>query len=534
LSHEFTEYIIAIDHGTSGLKVALVTTSGKIIDFEFSPTPTHYYPGGGAEQDPEDWWQALLTATKRLLAKVNVSKDLIIAISVSSTFSSTVAVDRDGNPLMNCLTWMDSRGAPYIKSLIGKFPSIAGYNVFKVLKWIYLTGGGPQLSGKDDIAHVILIQKQYPEIYDKTYKFLSSKDYLNMRLTGAFAASHDSIMLFWVTDTRDIHHIRYSDSLIRTLGIDKEKLPKLMRSVDILGTLKPELATELGLGNDIKIVMGSPDHQAALLGSGAVQDFEGHVYIGTSSWIECIVPFKKTDMFHSIASLPSAIHGKYQCINEQDIAGGCLSFLLNNIILHENEFYTGKAPADPYEKLNTMAGRVAAGSDNLIFTPWLNGERTPVDSTTLRGGFHNISLRTTADHIARAVLEGVAYNTKWSLTYVEKFVRQKLDPLNFIGGGARSDIWCQIFANVLNRQIRRVKDPIEANCRGAAFIASVGLGRISFSDISALIEYETIFDPDFKLCQKYNILYQSFLDIYHKNKKIYYRLNKLELGSHLD
>jgi len=520
------EYIIAIDHGTSGLKVALVTTLGKIIDFEFSPTPTHYYPGGGAEQDPEDWWQALLTATKRLLAKVNVPKNNIVAISVSSTFSSTVAVDRDGNPLMNCLTWMDSRGAPFIKSIIGKFPRIAGYNVFKGLKWIYLTGGGPQLSGKDDIAHVILIQNQYPEIYDKTFQFLSSKDFLNLRLTGEFAASHDSIMLFWITDTRDINNVHYSNNLIKTLGIDKEKLPKLFRSVDVLGTLKPDLARELGLGNNIKIVLGSPDHQAALLGSGAVQDFEGHVYIGTSSWIECIVPFKKTDMFHSIASLPSAIPGKYQCINEQDIAGGCLSFLLNNIILHKNEFYTGKAHDDPYEKLNHMASRVPPGSDNLIFTPWLNGERTPVDSTTLRGGFHNLSLRTTADHIARAVLEGVAYNTKWSLTYVEKFVRQKMEPLNFIGGGARSDLWCKIFANVLNRQIRRVKDPIEANCRGAAFIASVGLGRITFDDISSLIEYESFFEPDMQVCCIYERLYQAFLDIYHNNRGIYNRLNR--------
>jgi xylulokinase len=520
------EYIIAIDHGTSGIKVALVSTLGQIIDFEFCPTPTHYFPGGGAEQDPEDWWQAFLTAIKKLLAKINVPGSSIIAISVSSTFSSTVAVDRDGKPLMNCLTWMDSRGAPYIQSLIGNFPRIAGYNIFKVLKWICLTGGGPQLSGKDDIAHVLLIQNQYPEIYDQTYKFLSSKDFLNFRLTGEFAASHDSIMLFWVTDTRDIHNIHYCDRLIKPLGIDKEKLPKLQYSVDILGTLKHDLANELGLSNDIKVVLGSPDHQAALLGSGAVKDFEGHVYIGTSSWIECIVPFKKTDMFHSIASLPSAIPGKYQCINEQDIAGGCLPFLLNNIILHENEFFTGKSPSDPYEKLNTMASRVPAGSDKLIFTPWLNGERTPVDSTTLRGGFHNLSLRTNADHIARAVLEGVAYNTKWSLTYVEKFVRQKMDPLNFIGGGARSDIWCQIFANVLNRQVRRVKDPIEANCRGAAFIASVGLKRISFDDVSALIEYERIFDPEVQVCQTYETLYKTFIDIYRKNKNIYWRLNK--------
>lgn len=519
------EYILAIDHGTSGLKVALVTTLGRVIDFEFEPTPTRYLPGGGAEQDPEDWWRAFMMAAKRLLGKGKVSVESVIAVSVSSTFSSTVAVDRNGNHLMNCLTWMDSRGAPHIQKLMGGFPTVTGYNIFKVLKWIRITGGGPQLSGKDDIAHVIWIQKQFPDIYDRTYKFLGSKDYLNLRLTGAFAASHDSIMLFWVTDTRDIHNIAYSDALIRATGIDREKLPELRRSTDVMGTLKPEVAEALGLGKNVKVAAGSPDHQAALVGSGAVRDFEGHVYIGTSSWIECIVPFKKTDMFHSIASLPSAIPGKYQCINEQDIAGGCLSFLLNNIILHENEFFTGKNPADPYEKLNTMAGRVPPGSDNLIFTPWLNGERTPVDNTLLRAGFHNLSLRTTADHIARAVLEGVAYNTRWSLTYVEKFIRRPMDGLSFIGGGAKSDLWCQIFADVLNRRVRRVRDPIEANCRGAAFIAAVGLGRISFADIPDLIEHEKIFDPDPKQHHRYDHLYNAFLEIYRKNRGIYQHLN---------
>lgn len=525
MNHDANEYILAIDHGTSGLKAALVTTSGQVADFEFEPTPTHYLQGGGIEQAPEDWWNAFMTAAKRLIGKKSIPVNDIVAISVSSTFSSTVAVDREGKPLMNCLTWMDSRGAPYIKDLVGGFPSIEGYNLFKVLDWIRITGGGPQLSGKDDIAHAILIQKQFPELYDKTYKFLGSKDFLNLKLTGEFAASYDSIMLFWVTDIRDINQIHYCDKLIQATGIDKEKLPKLGHSVDILGPIKKELSDELGLNPDVKVVLGSPDHQAALIGSGAVRDYEGHVYIGTSSWIECIVPFKKTDMFHSIASLPSAIPGKYQCINEQDIAGGCLSFLLNNIILHDNEFFSGKHPTDPYEKLNAMAGRAPTGSDGLIFTPWLNGERTPVDNTTIRAGFHNLSMRTTADHIARSVLEGVAYNTRWSLGYVEKFTKHPMNTLNFIGGGAKSDLWCQIFSNVMNRQIRRVKDPIEANSRGAAFIASVGLGRIEFQDIPELIEYEQIFYPDPDQHKQYNFLYKAFLDIYYCNKGIYKWLN---------
>ncbi|MCP4677170.1 MAG: xylulose kinase, partial [Deltaproteobacteria bacterium] len=462
-----SKVILAIDHGTSGVKAALVTAHGDILDFEYEPVDLLFLDGGGVEQNPEAWWTALKKASRKVIEKCSLPQDSIAAVCVSSTFSSTVAVDKNGRHLMNCITWMDSRGAPYVKSLMKGIPRVAGYGLFKGLGWIRKTGGGPELSGKDDIAHVLLIKHEYPEVYNRTFKFLGSKDYLNLRLTGEIAASYDSMTLFWVTDNRDVSNIKYDDALIKAVGIDKQKLPRLTSSIDSLGTVKPSVAGELGLRQDTQVIVGSPDHQSAQIGSGAVRDYEGHLYIGTSSWIECLLPFKKTDVLHSIAALPSSIPGKYQCINEQDMAGGCLSFLLNNIILHENEFFWGKNVEDPYDKLNKMATKIPPGSGNLLFTPWLNGERTPVDSTTLRGGLHNISVTTTADHIARAILEGVAYNTKWSLGYVEKFVGKEMDPLRICGGGAQSDVWCQIFSDVLGRTIKRVENPRQANARGA-------------------------------------------------------------------
>jgi xylulokinase len=272
--------------------------------------------------------------------------------------------------------------------------------------------------------------------------------------------------------------------------------------------------------------MGSPDHQCALIGSGAVREYEGHLYIGTSSWVQCIVPFKKSDAFHAIASFPTAIPGKYQSVNEQDLAGGCLGFLADNILFHKNDLVAGEPPENPYEVMDEVAGRVEPGSHKLIFTPWLNGERTPVDSTTLRGGLYNISKTTNLDHIVRAFLEGVAYNTKWSLQYVEKFVMRPLNPLNIVGGGAKSDVWCQVFADVLDREIRQVKDPLQANARGAAFIASVGLAHITFDDIPDLIEYEKSFVPNPENRQIYDELFGYFLQIYKNNKGMFLRLNR--------
>ncbi|MFZ5572450.1 MAG: xylulokinase [Thermodesulfobacteriota bacterium] len=520
------EYVLAIDHGTSGVKSAVVSMHGKVMDFVSEKTPIRFLPGGGAEQDPDDWWGALIRTAGKLVANRMVAPENIRAMAVSSTFSTTVAVDAGGRHLMNALTWMDSRGAPHVRRIMQGFPRVAGYGLWNILRWLPKTGGGPTLSGKDDIAHVLLIKHEFPEIYARTRQFLPSKDYLNLKLTGQFAASHDSIQLFWVTDIRDIHHIRYDDGLIRRLGIEKDKLPPLKRPTDVLGVLLPEVAREIGLQPDVKVIMGSPDHQCACVGSGAVRDFDGHLYIGTSSWVQAVVPFKKTDVFRSIASFPSAVPGKYQSVNEQDMAGKCLDFLLENVIFHGRDIRSRtRGPADIYAGLDEIVSAVPAGSHKLLFTPWLNGERTPVDDGALRGGLYNLSKTTTRDHIIRAVMEGVAYNTRWSLRYVERFIGRRMACLNIIGGGAQSDAWCQIFADVLNREIRQVDNPIQANARGAAFIASAALGRISFEDIPGLISFRRIYRPNPANRLIYDTLFGEFVNLYRRNKRMFQRLN---------
>jgi len=520
------QYILAIDHGTSGIKASLISVVGRVAASAYEKTPIEFLPGGGAEQNPDDWWRALVTATRRLIGQGAVPLDDIVAIGVSSTFSSTVAVDEHGRHLMNSLTWMDSRGAPYVRKIMSGFPSVAGYSLINLWRWIPKTAGGPTLSGKDDIAHVLLTKNEFPEIYDKTYMFLPSKDYLNLRLTGEFAASFDSMMLFWITDTRDINNVHYDRQLIRYLNLDERKFPPLKPSTAILGTLTDEAADELGLPPEVRVVVGSPDHQSACIGSGAVRDFEGHLYIGTSSWVQCVVPFKKTDVLHSIASLPTAIPGRYYCANEQDIAGGCLSFLLDQVLLSRKMRPDSVSPEEPYRLLDEIAADAPAGSHKLIFTPWLNGERTPVDDNLLRAGLYNLSKTTTVHDLVRAFFEGVAFNTRWSLKYVERFIGRRMDPLNIVGGGAKSDLWCQIFADVLKRRIRRVQDPLQANARGAALIAAVGLGRINFDDIPGLIQYDRIFEPRPEHRAIYDELYAEFLAIFKNNRAMYRRLNR--------
>ncbi len=524
-------YILAIDHGTSGVKTSLISVYGKVVAFEFIPTDTLYLPGGGVEQNPEQWWFAILGTTSALMRKKIAAPEDVAAVSVSSTFSSTVPIDKDGRPLMNAITWMDTRGAPYVKKIMAGFPSFNGYGLAQALRWLRKTGGAPTLSGKDDIGHVLFIQNEFPEVYDKTHMFLPSKDFLNYRLTGELAATFDSMHLFWVSDIRDINNVKYDDGLISRFGIDKEKLPPMIASTDVLGTIPDTVAYKMGIPRGTKVIAGSPDHQTACIGSGAVRDYEGHLYIGTSSWIQCLVPFKKTDVLHSVASFPTAVPGKYQSVNEQDIAGGSLTFLLEALLGYQDRISGSNLPSDPYQYLNRVAAKVPAGSSGLIFTPWLNGERTPVDDETIRGCLFNLSTTTTQEQIIRSVLEGVAYNTRWSLTYVERFIKRPMTTLNIIGGGGESKLWCQIMADVLNREIRRVKDPMQANGRGAAFIAAVALGYISFDDIPDLIRYDGIFSPQDTNRQIYDLLYKQFLRLYAAHKKICNTINR-ELDQH--
>jgi xylulokinase len=215
-----------------------------------------------------------------------------------------------------------------------------------------------------------------------------------------------------------------------------------------------------------------------------------------------------------MASLPSGIPGRYLLVNEQESAGVCLQVLKDNILHVEG-----------YDELFAAAAEAPPGSNGLIFLPWLNGERTPVDDHLIRGGFANLSLGTNRGHMVRAVLEGVAYNAHWLRTYVERFIKRPLGPVNMIGGGARSDLWCQINADVLDRPIRRVEDPMFAGARGAAFQAAVALGLQSWDRVPDLVAIDRTFEPDPANRAVYDRGFGAFVDLYKGTRKIHARLN---------
>ncbi len=509
------QYVLAVDLGTGGPKVAVVSTAGRIVAHATEPVGLHLLEGGGAEQDPDEWWSAIAAASRRALADVDVPEGAFIGVGCTAQWSGTVAVGPDGEPLMPAIIWMDSRGNQAIRKVAGGAVNVLGYDPRKILRWVQVTGGAPGLSGKDPVSHILFIRDHFPDVYRRTATFLEPVDYLNLKLTGRTSASFDSIAAHWVTDNRVIDQVAYDDRLLEITGLDRAKLPDLVAPGTTVGTLTTAAAADLGVPAGLPVVAGSGDVHSAVFGSGAVADFEAHLYIGTSSWISGHVPFKKTAPTSNVASIPAALAGKYVMVDEHETAGACLTFLRDNLHF-----------AEDFEAMNAMVDTVPPGSGRVLFTPWLNGERSPVDDHTIRGGFHNLSLSTTTAQMVRAVYEGVAFNSRWLLEAVEKFADRRFDSLAFIGGGANSDQWAQIHADVLDREIRQVADPVLANVRGAALITLVGLGRVSVADIPAMVEVRRVFTPDRSTTDEYDTLFREFVNLYKQTKGIFKRLNR--------
>jgi xylulokinase len=291
-------------------------------------------------------------------------------------------VDKDGNALMNCILWMDMRGAPNLRRQFGGKVNLNGLSLDRIARWVRLTGGMPSTTGKDPASHMLLVRDRFPEIYAKTCKFLNVVDYLNLRLTGRFTATFDSILTSWVTDNRDPDNIQYSPELVRDSGIDADKFPEILPCTAVVGTLKPDVAGQLGLPADVKVVAGAIDNTAAAIGAGTIDDFATHLYIGTSSWMAAHVPFKKTDVATSLASVPCALPGHYLLTALQATAGGNLTYLRDNILYHKDELLQEENVPDIFKVLDIIAARVPAGSNGVLYTPWIWGERAPIDDNT--------------------------------------------------------------------------------------------------------------------------------------------------------
>jgi len=304
--------------------------------------------------------------------------------------------------------------------------------------------------------------------------------------------------------------------------VDGSKLPPLRPMGSIIGPVTDEVAAEIGLPLGTPVVAGVPDLHSSPAGSGALDDYSAHLGLSTHGWIGAQLPTKKTDIAHQVLSVPGTC-GRYVVVNSQEVGASALKWLRENIFGPDDKL--GDTEVE-FDQLTELAATAAPGSGGVLFTPWLAGERSPVFDPTARGGFHNLSLTTNRADLVRAVLEGVAFNGRWLNGYVEKFTKRRLDPIRVIGGGATSDLWCQIHADVLDRTLERPLHPLFTQLRGAALLAGIALGVVDKAEVKDLVPVEATFTPNPANRATYDHLYEQYAQLYKTQKGMFGALNR--------
>jgi len=529
-------WILAVDLGNGGPKVAVVSLQGEVRRTAARPVSVHIGLDGAATQDATEWWSGLVEAAREAIEGADADRDGLHAVAITGQWGSSVPVDIHGEPAGEVLLWADTRARELVKEVIGGPVNVSGIAPHKALPFVRITGGAPTPSGADPTGHSLLLRATMPETYARTAAILEPVDYLGLRFTGRIAATPASMILSWLTDNRPGAPLGYVDQLVTRTRRDRARLPELVPTGSVLGPLLPEVADALGVTPGAPVVCGIPDLHAAIVGSGAVAPYETHIAVSTTQWIGARVPFKRTDVLHSIATVPGLDPDFPLVANNQETGAAALQWLREQIIAPHDGLLgggsgigrEGAAPEDvspSFEEMLALAGRAPAGSEGLLFMPWLNGERSPVEDKVARGGWLNLSLRTDRAMLVRSVLEGVAMNGRWLFEAYEKFLKQPVPKVRILGGGAQSDLWCQIYADVLGRPVEQVADPRHAQLRGVALWARICLGELTLEEVPALVPVAGTYVPSAHTRLAYDDAYAEYRKLYGTLKGLYSRLN---------
>ncbi len=498
--------VIAHDVGTSSVKSVLIDDSGNILNHSTHSYPLYTPQPGWVEQEPEDYWNAIVANTKKLIGEKY--KENILGIVFTTQAMGIIPVDRKGNVLRRNISWVDGRAEDQAKWMMGMFGGKATFKSFI----------GIEITGKDVIPKLRWLKQNEHEVYKATHKILDVNGYLRFKATGKMAAEWSGACSYGFNlKKKDWDYL-----LFGAIGFDKTKLPKLIRSVDIAGTLTDEAAAELGLPGHIPVFGGCDDTQSAAIGSGSTEEGQAHAYIGTSAWIG-VTTAKSPKFKNGAVCLQSADPDKNLVIGITESAGNNLEWLINQFYKKEAE-EIGRE--NIYALLDEEAEKVPAGSDNLIITPWFLGERCPVSTTTTRGTVFNLSHEHTRGHFVKALSEGIGYNLRWILENYGKDFGFKINEFRLIGGGSQNGQWMQTIADITGRTVTTTNQPAMAGAIGAAMCAFVGSGIFpGFGSVNKIIKAAKSFSPNPDNGKIYDELFKNYKDIYISLKRTYIRAN---------
>ena len=526
------KYVIAYDIGTTGVKTCIfeIEDEIKLVSAAMEGYQLYIFPDGGAEQDPDEWWQALCSTTSKVFSQCDVTPEMIEGVSFCSQMQGLVLVDKEGTPVHRAFSYMDQRAKEQIKRIMAYGPQIAGANIFKLIPSLMITGA-VSCSVKDPVYKYHWLKDNDPEAFAKVYKWLDVKEYLISRMTGEFVMTKDSA---FGTLLYDIKNQCWSPKICKILQVNPNHLATIIDCDAKAGALTKKAADELGLKEGTPVFGGGGDASLIGVGAGCVKLGDTHVYQGTSGWVSTVVDKSIVDTSAMIAAIVGAQKGCYNYFAELETAGKCLEWVKDHIALDEVDIYLEKTHVAEsketiytslYDYLSKVISETPAGSGGVVFTPWLHGNRCPFEDPNARGIFFNISLETGKTQLIRSVIEGVCFHMRWFIETQDKKVKTS-DTIRFVGGGALSDVTCQILADVTGRTVETVDSPQNVGSVGAAVIMAVGLGMIGdISEAKKLIPVKKTFKPNAADKPVYDRNYAVYKELYANNKKAFKAIN---------
>ncbi len=497
-------YVLGIDLGTSGTKTVLFDETGKKMASSTVEYDLIQPQNGWAEQDPDLWWDAAVKTINDVLSQSGVNSADIKGLGISGQMHGLVMVDKDGKVLRNAILWCDGRTSEECKEiteLIGRE------------RLIEITAN-PALTGFT-AGKVLWVRKNEPHLYEKCYKILLPKDYVRYKLTGHYGQEASDAS---GTNLYDVKKRCWSTEILNKLNISQDLMPECKESVDVAGTVTDQAAEITGLSNATLVCYGAGDNASAAVGTSVVSEGNAFTTIGTSGVIFAHSDKPQIDKDGRVHTFCSAVPGGYTVMSCTLSAGMSLKWFRDNLCSFEGE---------NYKEIDKKVEAIKIGADRLIFLPYLMGERSPILDEKARGVFFGLSGIHTKYHLARAIMEGVSYSQRHCLDVIEEmgiYPKQ----MYACGGGAKSDIWRQMMADMYNTEVT-INESEEGPALGVAILALVATGI--YSDIptacKAIIRPKATQKPIADNTEKYKSFYSIYKQLYGNLKDSFASLSQM-------
>lgn len=483
---------IGVDLGTSAVKLLLMDETGKIHKVVSKEYPLYFPQPGWSEQNPQDWIRQSMEGIKELTAQCDKSQ--IKGISFGGQMHGLVVLDEKDQIIRPAILWNDGRTGKqtdYLNQEIGK-ETLSRYT------------GNIAFAGFT-APKILWMREKEPENFARIRRIMLPKDYLAFYLSGEFSTDYSDAS---GTLLLDVEHKCWSEEMMEICGVRESQLPKLYESWEPTGAIKPEIAEELGIPQDVKIIAGAGDNAAAAVGTGTVGEGQCNLSVGTSGTVFISSKNFGVDEHNALHSFAHA-DGNYHLMGCMLSAASCNKWWMEEI-LRTKEY---QVEQDGIRKL---------GENPVFYLPYLMGERSPHNDPDARAAFVGMSMDTTREDMTQAMLEGVAFGLRDSM---EAAKSTGLTPKRskICGGGAKSPLWRKIIANVMNMKIDRIESE-EGPGYGAAILAAVGCGAFSSVEEAAgrLVKITDTEEPDPQLAEKYEEKYQKYRKLYPALKEFYH------------